>query len=100
MLEEINKFLKSHGWSTEDDNLFKKTIEVEQAQVFIINGQQVNQKSETKEVTIKYNGEGNMWNAGEEKIPLCGFNFNNSADIWVDGIEDFKFWYQNYFREQ
>lgn len=94
IFESIKQWLLANGFSegTNEDGAttFTHTFEAPRKQV-IINGKRIEAPVETYEFVIISLGKGSMWNVGEEEQELQGFNIANN-DIWVDSLEDFKFW--------
>ena len=92
---DIKQFITSLGFVEQaDEKRFTKTVtQPGQVQTIIINGQRSEQRSPDRvvELTISYLGEGCMWDAGDEKVTLYGFNVMHN-DIWVETLEDFQFW--------
>ena len=94
IFESIKQWLLANGFTegTNEEGVttFTHTFEAPRKQV-IINGKRMETPVETYEFVITSLGKGSMWNVGEEEQELQGFNMADN-DIWVDSLEDFKFW--------
>lgn len=91
-----NNFVKSY---IEDSSETKYTrqIEAPQRQV-IVNGHRVETPKQYFDFTITYLGEGATLDIDNCPVtPLYGYNMAGN-DIWVESIEDFKFWIGKIFK--
>lgn len=90
-----NRFAKA----TNDRNniIYTRPIEAPQRQM-ILNGQHIETPKQYFDFVITYLGEGAILDIDNAPTtPLYGYNMAGS-DIWVDSIEDFKFWIGKIFK--
>ena len=94
LFDSIKQFLLNNhfveGTNDKGEITFTRTFELPKRQV-MVNGRRVETPVETRDFVITHRGKGSMINVGEEEDELQGFNMANN-DIWVDSLEDFKFW--------
>lgn len=94
----FNYLAKHHEFeeNSDNNNITTKMIEVPGRRM-IVNGQQFDEPSKAMPVTIEYLGIGAFTNVGEEDQPIYGFKFASGDDIWIENLDDFKFWFDAYF---
>lgn len=90
-----NKFIET----TSDDNEIKytKTFKFPGKQL-IVNGELIRTQEEERDFIITYLGEGAILDIDNVPVTsLYGYNMAGN-DIWVESLEDFKFWFTQIFR--
>ena len=99
LYKSIADFLQRQDFkvgTNDSQTTFTRTFSIPGRQM-IINGQQVTEQPKPMDFVITSLGRGTMYNVGEEEEELQGFNMAGS-DIWVNSLEDFKFWLDIIFK--
>lgn len=99
--KQIEDFLSQNRFAkaTNDRNniIYTRTFKLPKRQV-IVNGEVVDTQDEYRDFVITYLGEGAILDIDNvPTTPLYGYNMAGN-DIWVDSLEDFKFWISKIFK--
>ena len=100
ILKAIRIFLVSEGFEVGGDDgfspVFTKKFHVP-GRVMYVNGEKLEEAPREVVFPIKSLGEGRIFtNTEDDGDELQGFKIGNT-DIWVDSLEDFRFWYSKVF---
>lgn len=90
-----NRFVKA----TNDRNniTYTRPFKLPKRQL-VVNGEVMNTPDEYRDFIITYLGEGAILDIDNFPVtPLYGYNMAGN-DIWVDSLEDFKFWTDKIFK--
>lgn len=100
MIEQVKEKLSNSGWTySEETSTFTTSVSVP-VQKVVINGQAQIHRADVS-LSVSYLGEGEMWDPIDEesKKKIYGFCFSvadNATDIWVENMDDFNFWFNQY----
>lgn len=88
----IEKFLTSKGFSAPNDehSSFRCKVMIP-GRIVVVNGQRMEEQSRPAIFDITPLGKGAILNDNGPDTEIQGYNIGHN-DIWVDSLEDFKFW--------
>jgi hypothetical protein len=88
----IDEYLTSKGFSAPNENCpaFRCKVIVP-GRIVVINGQRMKEEPQTAVFDITPLGKGAILNDNGPDTEIQGYNIGHN-DIWVDSLEDFKFW--------
>lgn len=88
----IEEYLTSKGFSAPNENCsaFRCKVVIP-GRTIIINGQRMKEESQEAVFDITPLGKGAILNDNGPDMEIQGYNIGHN-DIWVDSLEDFKFW--------